>query len=125
MVTPPRVQAMEMPLLVQRLAQAREAQRAARVDAHTALAVNYETLAAAHQEVTTLDRSILPDAREALDTAQDAYSRGRFRLTDVLDTQRTLFELRGRRVAALATYHQALIELERLIGEPLVTSEEQ
>jgi outer membrane protein, heavy metal efflux system len=39
---------------------------------------------------------------------------------DVLDAQRTLFEARGQYLEALATYHRAVAETERLIGEPLV-----
>ena len=58
-------------------------------------------------------------AEEALQSAENAYLRGRFRYLEVLDTQRTLFELRGRYVAALTTYHSAVAHVERLIGEPL------
>ena len=38
-----------------------------------------------------------------------------------LDVQRTLFETRGRYLEALATYHKAVADLERLSGEELHT----
>lgn len=106
-----------------RWARGRDEERSARVTAQTALAVAHATCLAAYREVTTLDGEILPEAATALETAQDAYERGLFRLTDVLDTQRTLFELRARRTDALEVYHHARARLERLIGGPLQESQ--
>ena len=37
----------------------------------------------------------------------------------MLDAQRTLFEVRGQYVEALASYHQAKAEVEGLLGQPL------
>ena len=42
-------------------------------------------------------------------------------MLDVLDVQRTFFETRGRYLEALATYHKAVADLERLSGEELQT----
>lgn len=95
----------------------RERERAARVQATTSLAVIHEAWSSAHEEILALDGEILPQAELALGTAQDAYRRGLFRLTDVLDTQRTLFELQMRRVDALERYHHARTDIEGLIGE--------
>jgi cobalt-zinc-cadmium efflux system outer membrane protein len=76
----------------------------------------FEHLRSAFEEARTLDREILPEARAALEAAEDAYGRGLFRLTDLLDFQRTLFELRTRRLDALVAYHESRTTLERLIG---------
>lgn len=102
-----------------RVARVEEEYRGAWVAARVALAVEFESFAAASQELVTLESEILPDAESALAAADEAYQKGLFRLTDVLDTRRTLFELRGRRFDALARYHQSVAEIERLIGEPL------
>lgn len=102
-----------------RLARAREEERSHRVQARADLAVAYEALTGAHQEITSLEREVLPEAAKALATARDAHGRGLFRFTDFLDTQRTLFELRGRRFDALARYHRAAAQIERLTGRPL------
>jgi cobalt-zinc-cadmium efflux system outer membrane protein len=108
-----------------RLARALEEQRSALVAARADLAITHEGWLAAHIEVTTLDGEILPDAQLALETAQSAYQRGLFRLTDVLDTQRTLFQLRARRTDALERYHHAQADLERLIGDALTDDRRQ
>jgi outer membrane protein TolC len=41
------------------------------------------------------------------------------RLTDVLDAERSLFELRGRYVDALARYHESFADIEGLLGSSL------
>jgi cobalt-zinc-cadmium efflux system outer membrane protein len=102
-----------------RVAQVEEEYRGALVAARTAIAVEFETIAAASEGLVILESEILPDAEAALLAADEAYQKGLFSLTDVLDTRRTLFELRGRRFDGLARYHQSVAEIERLIGEPV------
>jgi outer membrane protein, heavy metal efflux system len=80
-------------------------------------------LAAAHIEVTTLKTQILPGAQSAFDAASTGYRLGKFGFLDVLDAQRTLFEAKAQYLRALASYHQALAEVERLIGEPVEAAE--
>ncbi|WP_152485933.1 TolC family protein [Methylohalobius crimeensis] len=103
----------------QRLVQAEEGRVNAEVTVTTALNTAYRRLAAAHAEVTTLKEQVIPGARSAFEAIQKGYRRGKFGLMDVLDTQRTWFDARQRYLAALADYHQAVAEVERLIGEPL------
>ena len=63
---------------------------------------------------------MLPEAVLAHEGVQRGYQRGLFRYVDVLDAQRTLFELKGRELRALGDYHRAVAAVERLIGEPLL-----
>ena len=93
------------------------AERAAAVRARTRLAVSHEALLAAEAEVLALRDRAVPEAEAAFQAAQDAYLRGSMRFTDVLDTERLLFELKSRYFAALADYHGAVADIERLIGE--------
>jgi outer membrane protein, heavy metal efflux system len=102
-----------------RVTQGEELKRRAVAAVGSALAITYETLDASREEIAALEGEILPEAETALEQAQDAYGKGLFRLTDVLDTQRKVFELRGRRFDALVTYRQSVADIERLIGEPL------
>ncbi len=44
---------------------------------------------------------------------------GKFGFLEVLDVQRTLFGAKAQYLRALASYHQAVAEVERLIGEPV------
>lgn len=108
-----------------RLAMAGEEHRAASVRIRTRLAVIYEELVQSENELTRLREDILPEATATYESARTAYHRGRMRLTDVLDTQRTLFALRSRYYNTLGTYHQKKADIERLIGAPLVGKEVQ
>ncbi|ARA93831.1 hypothetical protein AWN76_012120 [Rhodothermaceae bacterium RA] len=83
------------------------------------LAEAYALLAAAYGEVRTLREAVLPAARENFAATQEGYREGKFDLLTVLDAQRILFETTNQYVDALAAYHAARAEVERLIGTPL------
>ena len=100
---------------------AREESRAARNEALARLAAGYRDLSAASIEATTLREQILPAAEESFEATTLGYQAGKFGFLEVLDAQRTLFEVKGQYVEALAAYHQARAEVERLIGAPLET----
>jgi len=106
-----------------RLAVAREERRAASVEIRTRLANVYQELILSEYELTRLRDEVLPEATATFESAQTSYRRGRMRLTDVLDTQRTLFALRSRYFDALGSYHQRKADIERLIGAPLADEE--
>lgn len=103
----------------QRLTKAMEERRAAEVSVTTALNTTYQRLAAAHAEVTTLSQEILPGAQSAFEAVSRGYRLGKFGFLDVLDAQRTLFGAKAQYLQAMASYHQAVAEVERLIGEPV------
>ena len=98
---------------------AEEERRAAAVSVRTVLAATYAELSAAFTEASTLRDDILPGAQSAFDATSEGYRQGKFQFLEVLDAQRTLFEVRGQYIEALANYHKAVASLERLIGEPL------
>jgi len=102
-----------------RLKRAVNEQAAAQVAAQVQLRFAYEALAAASAEVEALRARALPEAEAAYSGAMQAYRTGRFRFVEVLDAQRTLFELRADEIDALASYHGAAADLERLTGAPL------
>jgi cobalt-zinc-cadmium efflux system outer membrane protein len=102
-----------------RLAKAEEEQRTATVQAHAALGEAYAALVAAYAAATALKNDALPGAHSAFDATSEGYRQGKFGFLDVLDAQRTLFEVRGQHIEALATYHQAVADVERLIGDRL------
>ena len=102
-----------------RLRQGEEAQKAAQVEARRMLAEAYGGLASAYTEVTTLRQDVLPAAQETFTATEEGYLEGKFDLLMVLDAQRTLFETTNQYIDALAAYHIARAEVERLIGTPL------
>jgi cobalt-zinc-cadmium efflux system outer membrane protein len=97
----------------------RQRQRAAETRAHAELADAYHRLQSAHDELRTLEQRTLPAASQANDAVRRGYEQGKLTLLDVLDAQRTRFEVRQRHVTALREYHHAAAEIERLVGRSL------
>jgi len=98
---------------------ARSEQRSALVRVRAALEATHQGLRANFDELTALRESVIPQAERAFDGVETGYLRGLFRYVDVLESQRTLFELRDNELVALGSYHRAVAELERLTGEAL------
>jgi cobalt-zinc-cadmium efflux system outer membrane protein len=101
------------------VAKARQQRRAARVAVRGMLAQQYQQLADAHQKVTTLRSDTLPGARSAYEAIRQSYEQGQATLLEMLDAQRTLFQVESQYVDALAQYHATAAEVERLIARPL------
>jgi cobalt-zinc-cadmium efflux system outer membrane protein len=104
------------------LHRARHERRAAAARLAAELEATSQELAARHHEVSELGERILPTAQEAYEGVRRGYLQGLFRNVDVLDAQRTLFELRLRELDALLAYHGAKAEVERLTGTPFAPS---
>ncbi len=102
-----------------RVARAAAERDLAGVTVRSALTAAYEDVQGAFAQLDVLDRRVLPKAEAAFRGATDAYQRGLFRFLEVLDAQRTLFELRGERIDLLAKYRRGIADVERLSGAPL------
>lgn len=94
------------------------------MSAEAALGTAAAGLAAAYDDAERLRTRVLPQAVQAHDGAVDAYRKGLFRLVDVLDAERTLFELRDEYVGVLETYHLLAADVERLTATPLASDRE-
>lgn len=101
------------------LAKGFEERKSAEVTVHLALATAYDALSTTTTTVTALKNEVLPGAQRAFDAIAEGYRLGKFDFLEMLDAQRTLFEVRGAYIDALAAYHKAVAHVERLIGEPL------
>jgi len=99
-----------------RVSKAQAEQATAETSVRSALTASYEELHAAYAEVVTLRDEIVPRARRVFQGTKDNHARGLFRYLEVLDAQRTLFELRSQYLQALAAYHGARADVERLSG---------
>jgi len=97
----------------------REEMRAADVRVRAALSDGYQALAASGQESGTLRDTVLPAAEAAFAAAEKGFRQGKFGYLDVLDAQRTLFDVKQQLIDALAAYHAAVADVERLIGQSL------
>jgi cobalt-zinc-cadmium efflux system outer membrane protein len=77
---------------------------------------NYDSSA---QEARRLKHDVLPAARESLDAMSRGFELGKFSFLDVLDAQRTLFQIRSQYLQALTRAYQAYADLGRLTGTPI------
>jgi len=101
------------------LARAREEQRAAYTRVQMKLARAYQALSSAYTEATELEKNVLQGAEGVFEASRTGYEQGKLDYLNVLDAQRTLFEAKARYIDALASYHAAKADVERLIGRPI------
>ncbi|MEP0547690.1 MAG: TolC family protein [Rhodothermales bacterium] len=100
--------------------QAADAEReVALVEARSALAEAHGALTASFAEATAFRIEVLPRAEDVAARIEEGYEAGKFSLLDVLDAQRTLAAARVRYADALAAYHTAAADVERLTARPI------
>ncbi len=99
------------------LARAREKQRAALTRIQMKLVKSYQALSNSYTEATELDKNVLKGAESVFKASKTGYSQGKLDYLHVLDAQRTLFEAKRQYIEALAAYHKARADVERLIGQ--------
>ena len=86
----------------------------------------HATLFEVHQEirhaidaVTTLRKTIIPEADSALRDYERGYAVGRYSFLELTEAQRTLLDARLEAVMAATDYHRYRIEIDRLTGAGL------
>ncbi|PPC92937.1 MAG: cobalt-zinc-cadmium resistance protein [Methylotenera sp.] len=83
----------------------------------TQLAMQYEQFIASKAMAKSYEAEILPGAQSAFDAATKGFQAGKFNFLDVLDAQRTLFQAKTQYIQALLNAHQAVAEIERILGD--------
>lgn len=78
------------------------------------LAISYEELVLAYKEVERIKNTLLPSAAQAFELARTGYREGKFEYLDVLDAQRTLFEIKAKYIQALVNYHTSRADIDYL-----------
>lgn len=102
-----------------RLSKAKKIKEAVNLQILSFLSVSYQRLSSAFMEVETLRNKVLPNAQIVFDSSTEWYSKGKFSYLQVLDAQRTLFQIREQFIDALKVYHQGVNDIERLIAGSL------
>lgn len=93
---------------------------AARLGLEAALAEAHARIGAAVAEAERQDRALLPTLREAEAAAAEAYRRGALTYLEWAQVQSDTIAAQRQRLAASVDAHRALIEMQRLTGEPLL-----
>lgn len=78
------------------------------------LSIAYKDLVRAYQEAEKIGSTVLKAANQSFELAKEGYKEGKFEYLDMLDSQKTLFEVRERYIQALLNYHQSLADIEYL-----------
>lgn len=102
-----------------RLAKASEERRVSETKIKTELADAYQTLYTAYEEAYRLKGDVLPQAQNVFDAVSEGYRQGKFHYLDLLDAQRTFFEVKSQYIETLTAYNKAVAEVEQLIGGPI------
>jgi len=77
----------------------------------------YNNLISFAKALKKLNDESIPDAQNAFEIIRNGNLVGRFTILDVLDSERTLFELQSEYLRTLGNYNIQLARLERLIGQ--------
>lgn len=104
---------------VYHLAQAKEKQKSAWIKLQNDFNQTYQRLADAYSQALSLKNEVLPAATEMFDAAFRAYREGKVDYLNVLDAQRTLFDINDQYIESLADYHIARIDMDSLIGNQI------
>lgn len=81
------------------------------------LSIAHKELLQAYEEATLIQTRVLKSATESFQLAAEGYKEGKFEYLELLDAQRTLYEVQERYIQALLTYHQKLAEIEYLTSK--------
>ncbi len=83
------------------------------------LNITYELLMASLVQAKAIREQILPSAKKAFAGASAGFRMGKFPYLEMLDAQRTLYEVQSQYIDSLEAYNLARASLERLIGQDL------
>jgi cobalt-zinc-cadmium efflux system outer membrane protein len=89
---------------------------AARVETAAALTAAHTRYATAKQEARLLRDDVVPGAKTAYEQTLKGFEYGKFSFLDVLDAQRTWFQVQTRQWDSLETAWRAWADIERLAG---------
>lgn len=98
------------------LAKSREEQRAALLQLQNAFNHAYHELANSYSRATSLKTEVLPGALKMFNAATRAYQEGKVDYLNLLDAQRTLFNVKNEYIESLGSYHTARTDIGRFIG---------
>lgn len=101
---------------LRRTDKARDELAAARIDTEAELSAAATRYATARAEAALLQGEVIPNAGSAYDLTLRGFEAGKFAFLDVLDAQRTWFQLQSRHAGALLAAWRAYADIERLAG---------
>ncbi len=83
----------------------------------------YKEFSKSYNLVVTIKNEILPAAAELFDSATKAYEQGKIDYLNMLDAQRTFFNVQNEYIESLTAYHVMKADIERLTNNQSMTIE--
>jgi len=96
--------------------QAEDRMLATRLELQTQLYAAREALESSRKQAMQLSSQVLPTAQAAYEAASKGFVLGKFGYLDVLDAQRSWFEVRNQYLDQLLATHRAAADIDRLLG---------
>lgn len=97
--------------------QARDLRNANELRLRSEIQASLDQWSTANTDVQSFNKTILPAAQRAVDTATRGFEMGKFNFLDVLDAQRTLIAARSQYIQSIAEATDAWVRLERIFGD--------
>lgn len=101
------------------LSKSYQEQKAARIEVTNQFNQSFTEFSVSLNNIKELQTSILPGAEEVFEASTVAYTEGKIDYLNVLDAQRTFFEVKLQYIEALTNYHKARADIERLTGQQI------
>ena len=101
---------------VHNLAKSRQQQRAAWLKLQNEFNRTYQQYANSYSQAESIKKEVLPGAAQMFNAATRAYQEGKVDYLNMLDAQRTLFDVKSQYIESLAAYHTAKTDIQRFIG---------
>jgi len=102
------------------LSKAQMEQLMQRKELHSLLVQTYERMQGSTEALALLEERVIPVTRAAFEASEEGYQAGKYTFLDMLDAQRALIESECELVQARLAYVKDQIDVERMIGMPLV-----
>ncbi len=106
---------------VYNLAKSHQEQKTAWLKLQNEFNQTYQEFRNSFDQATSLKNEVLPAAIEMFNAATRAYQEGKVDYLNVLDAQRTLFDIKNEYIESLANYHAAKTGIERFIAGEIET----
>lgn len=81
------------------------------------LSLAHKELIRTYQEVEMIQTTMLKAASQSFELAKEGYQEGKFEYLEMLDSQKTLFEVRENYIQSLLNYHKSVADIEYLSTE--------
>lgn len=78
------------------------------------LFIAHKELVRAYKEAERIKTTVLKAAMQSFELAKEGYKEGKFEYLDMLDSQRTLFDVKKSYIQALQSYHQSVADIKYL-----------